>query len=101
MAAPSRKQVALLCPNPDTAYIGLVELLLNAIKSLLHAQDRWHEEVARRLALPENIEKRAILQTWQTEEARHFLIIDHGNGFDWRPTGPHTATAEALPSPGR
>lgn len=90
------KQLAQQCPNPETAFIGLIELLINAIehgnlgityaqKSHLQSQDRWEEEMERRLALPEYAEKRVTLQTWRTEETLCFHIQDQGHGFDWKP----------------
>ena len=90
------KQLAQQCPNPETAFVGLIELLINAIehgnleityaqKSQLQAQDTWDSEVERRLALPEYADKQVFLQTWQTDETLFFLIRDQGKGFDWRP----------------
>ena len=91
------KQLAQLCPNPETAYVGLIELLINAVehgnlgisytqKSLLQeTKGAWENEVERRLTLPENFEKRVFLQTWRTEEEICFLIRDQGEGFDWEP----------------
>ena len=90
------KQLAQHCPNPDTAFVGLFELLINAIehgnleityaqKSQLQAQDAWEGEIERRLALPEYANREVHLQTWQTDKSRFFLIRDQGKGFDWRP----------------
>lgn len=90
------KQLALLCPNPDTAIIGLVELLINAVehgnleityeyKSHLQDTDGWGTEVEKRLSLPENRAKRVTLQMWRSDTEIRFLISDQGKGFDWHP----------------
>lgn len=90
------RQLAQLCPDPETACIGLLELLLNAIehgnldityahKTQLRSQDAWESEVERRLTLPEYADKRVTLEMWQTEEMLCFLIRDQGKGFDWKP----------------
>lgn len=90
------KQLAQQCPNPETAFIGLLELLINAVehgnlgityaqKSHLQSQDTWEKEMERRLTLAEYAEKRVTLQMWRTKEALCFLICDQGDGFDWRP----------------
>ena len=75
--------------------IGLAELMLNAIehgnlgityaeKSELLAADRWHDEVAHRLAAKEFGNRQAELEF--TREGAHvrFTIRDEGAGFDWR-----------------
>ncbi|MGB0127756.1 MAG: response regulator [Rhodocyclaceae bacterium] len=87
---------ARLCPEPDLAVLGLSEVLTNAIehgnlgisyneKSRLKHEDRWEEEIERRLALPEYAEKRAILAFERSPTELVFTIRDCGDGFDWKP----------------
>jgi CheY-like chemotaxis protein len=88
--------IATCFPEPDMAAIGLHELLVNAVehgnlgigyseKNELLKNRRWTEEVERRLALPENLEKFASLTFKATEDAIVVDIEDNGQGFDWRP----------------
>lgn len=86
--------LAQTCVNPETVALGLSELLINAIehgnlgisyaeKSELKRQDCWQEEVERRNALPENLDKR--VRVHFRREADHSLIRieDEGSGFAW------------------
>ena len=86
--------LAQACPNPDTAVMGISELLINGIehgnlgltyaeKSMLKREDAWPAEVARRSALPENAGK-AVRVSFQ-RQARQILlrVVDQGKGFDW------------------
>jgi len=84
-----------LCPTPDLAVIGLVELLVNAIehgnlgisyadKTQLRQEGTWDHEVRRRLLLPENRGKRAEVAVVRAAYELTFTIRDHGLGFDWR-----------------
>lgn len=84
-----------LCPSPDMAVIGLVELLVNAIehgnlgisyadKTQLRQEGTWDHEVRRRLLLPENRGKRAEVAVVRAADELTFTIRDHGLGFDWR-----------------
>ena len=86
--------LATLSPSPELAVMGLSELLVNGIehgnlgidfreKYLLKEEDRWLEEVERRLALPENASKRVRLTLTQDLEDWLFVIEDEGNGFEW------------------
>ena len=86
--------LANVCPDPDTAVVGLTELLLNAVehgnlgityeeKSLMHDKDEWQQEVERRLALPENVDKRVEIRFERDADAVRFTIRDAGPGFDW------------------
>jgi DNA-binding response OmpR family regulator len=87
--------IAKATPNPERAVGGLSELMLNAVehgnlgityagKSLLLAEDRWRDEVARLLALPEHAAKRASVFFERLEGEIRFLIRDEGAGFEWR-----------------
>ncbi|MBV5340956.1 MAG: response regulator [Deltaproteobacteria bacterium] len=86
--------LASLCPDPDIASSGLVELLLNAVehgnlgityeeKKLLMYEDRWEEELKRRLALPEYMGLMATVTFERCSSALTFRITDQGQGFDW------------------
>lgn len=87
--------VGQACPNPETAAMGLSELLINAIehgnlglsyqdKMLLKQQDHWQEEIQRRSALPENAEKQVSLLYERTSRGVTFTITDQGQGFSWQ-----------------
>jgi CheY-like chemotaxis protein/anti-sigma regulatory factor (Ser/Thr protein kinase) len=87
--------IALLGPQPDTLAMGLSELLVNGVehgnlgiefseKSRLRESDSWEEEIARRLALPENQDKVVRLRVRSDESRWVFEIRDDGEGFDWR-----------------
>lgn len=86
--------LAQACPQPEKAVLGLSELLVNAVehgnlaisykeKSELRREDRWNEEVVRRLALPENQNKRVRASLARTTEGISIQIADEGSGFDW------------------
>lgn len=94
----SARQIAAflscLCPSRQSAHLGLVELLLNAIehgnlgitydeKSELIAEERLNEEIKRRLALPVYAEKVATVRFKRIAQKLVFSIEDQGNGFDW------------------
>ncbi len=86
--------LANACPDPDSAIVGLTELLLNAVehgnlgityeeKSTMHDKDEWQREVLRRLALPENADKRVEIRFERDNDSVRFTIRDAGPGFDW------------------
>ncbi len=86
--------LAQACPNPGKVSTGLSELLLNAVehgnlgityeeKSDLVENDRWHDEVNRRLKLQENAAKIVDFQMERTDHEVRYLIKDQGEGFDW------------------
>lgn len=87
--------LANTCPNPEVSVIGLTELLVNAVehgnlgisyeeKSRLYKTGGWNEEVRKRLALPENTEKRAEVSFERDRNCIRFIIRDQGAGFDWQ-----------------
>ena len=87
--------MANTCPDPPAAVIGLTELLLNAIehgnlgityeeKSMMTTKDEWYAEISRRLAMPENVNKRVELRYQRDESEIRFTIRDDGSGFDWK-----------------
>lgn len=83
------------CPDPESAVIGLTELLVNAVehgnlgityeeKSALNGARSWELEVRRRAALPENAEKRVELSIERRDGELRFTIRDQGPGFDYQ-----------------
>jgi len=87
--------LANTCPNPTATVVGLTELLVNAIehgnlgityedKTRLSSAAEWTREVERRLALPENAAKQAVVSFERTDDRIRFLIRDQGAGFDWQ-----------------
>ena len=83
------------CPNPEIVAMGLSELLINAIehgnlgisyaeKSSLKTNGDWEQEVSKRLQLPQNTGKKAVIRFTRTDENLEFTIVDQGNGFDWK-----------------
>ena len=87
--------LAQASPKPESAVLGLSELLVNAVehgnlgisyreKTALRHEDRWTEEVFRRLALPENAGKRVRALLERDDAGVSIRIRDEGLGFDWR-----------------
>jgi CheY-like chemotaxis protein len=87
--------LAQASPKPESAVLGLSELLVNAVehgnlgisyreKSALRHEDRWAEEVVRRLALTENAAKRVRAVLARDEAGVSIRICDEAEGFDWR-----------------
>ena len=82
-------------PEPRRAVIGLSELLVNAVehgnleisyleKRRLRDENRWEQEVQRRLADPA-LAARAVEVSYRREPDRvRVTIRDEGAGFDWR-----------------
>lgn len=87
--------LAQFCPRPETAAMGLSELIINAVehgnlgityaqKSALKQDDRWAEEIDRRLSLPEYQDKRVTVDFERGDDHLSFTIRDQGEGFDWQ-----------------
>ena len=87
--------LANACPDPETAVVGLTELLVNAVehgnlgityeeKSVLRNCHDWEAEVLRRLDLSENAEKKVDVHFQRAGDEIHFHIRDEGNGFEWK-----------------
>jgi CheY-like chemotaxis protein len=87
--------IAHACPNPEAAVMGISELLINGVehgnlglsyaeKCLMKQEDRWHDEVARRAALPENSTKEVRLSYRRREDSITLRVCDQGSGFSWR-----------------
>ena len=84
-----------ITPAPENAFIGLSELMINAIehgnlgitydeKSQLNEEGKWQETVEKRLLAPVNKHKAATLQINVTEEFVSYLVTDEGPGFEWQ-----------------
>lgn len=87
--------LAQACADPDRVAFGLNELLSNAVehgnlgigfdqKTQLQADDRWEEEIERRLGLPENMSKNVVVEVDRSSEGLVITITDEGMGFDWK-----------------
>ncbi len=88
--------LARACPDPESAAVGLSELMINAVehgnlgisyedKSRLLEQGAWKEEVERRLALPEYRDRRVRVDFERNDDELRLTIADEGSGFDWQP----------------
>ncbi len=86
--------LALACPQPDQAALGLAELFLNAIehgnlgigykdKRQLKIDGQWEAEMARRLISPQYSGRAVHVRMRRLEAAVEFTIEDEGAGFDW------------------
>ena len=80
-------------PTPEKVLMGLSELLINAVehgnlgityqdKTQLNEKGEWHDEVLRRLELPEYKDKVATLEFLNTGDKFTFTITDQGSGFE-------------------
>ncbi|MCW8854111.1 MAG: response regulator [Gammaproteobacteria bacterium] len=87
--------LAKMAPDPVRLVSGLTELMVNAVehgnlgitydeKGQLNEQRGWRQEVERRLALPENSDKKATIYIERNDSEIRFRIIDQGPGFEWR-----------------
>lgn len=84
-------------PDPGRIVIGLTELMINAVEHgnlglgyekkvelISQGEDVWQEEIDRRLELPENKDKKAVVHLDQKEESIIITITDQGPGFKWQ-----------------
>jgi len=87
--------LAAACPEPDKVAMGLSEMLINAIehgnlgisykeKSQLIEDEKWKEEIERRLTLDEYSKLKASAVFERKENEISILISDQGKGFDWQ-----------------
>lgn len=87
--------IAQACPNPDNAVLGISELLVNGVehgnlglsyeeKSELKRTDGWKTEIERRSTLPENRDKRVILNFQRDNTGITLTVSDQGKGFPWQ-----------------
>lgn len=86
--------LAAMCPDPDKATRGLIELLMNSVehgnlgisyeeKKQLMYDDGWETELKRRLSLPAYRERKTVVSVKRNAESLVFRIADQGNGFEW------------------
>lgn len=86
--------VAQACPSPDSAVMGISELLINGVehgnlgltyaeKAELKRSDRWEEEITSRAGLPANANKLVRLTYRRTASDITLTVTDEGSGFDW------------------
>lgn len=87
--------IANCFPDPNVVVYGLSELMINAVehgnlgisyaeKSELLFEGTWHAEVARRMLLPENMNKFVSLHFESSAKEITVRIKDQGQGFDWQ-----------------
>jgi DNA-binding response OmpR family regulator len=85
--------IASATPEPEHAMV-IAEILLNAVehgnlgityedKGRLVEDSTWHEEIERRLALPENQRKYAVVRMKRDGNNLRIEIEDQGPGFDF------------------
>ncbi|MBS1209362.1 MAG: response regulator with CheY-like receiver, AAA-type ATPase, and DNA-binding domain [Proteobacteria bacterium] len=86
--------LALTAQDGETVAMGLAELLVNGIehgnlgidfqtKARLKSEERWLEEVHRRLELPEHQDKRVHVKVQCEDKMMTVAISDQGPGFRW------------------
>lgn len=82
-------------PHPKKVITGIQELFINALehgnlaisyeeKTKLNNSFTWEEELARRLALPENKDKFVKVEFIRDNPTLRLTITDQGNGFNWQ-----------------
>lgn len=87
--------IAAACPEPQSAVVGISELLINAVehglaglgyerKGALLDAGGWETEVERLLRLPENEGRTVEVQFVRDPDAIALTVRDPGPGFDWR-----------------
>jgi CheY-like chemotaxis protein len=86
--------IANCFPDPQSAVLGLYELMLNAVehgnlgikydeKTTLVMEGRWHDEVLARLEGEKYGSRRAVLNYVMQDDFIEVVIIDEGEGFNW------------------
>jgi len=86
--------IANACPDPGSA-LSMSELFINAVehgnlgigyeeKTKFMEQGTWHEEINRRLVLPENGEKYVTVRLERGRDNMTVSIEDQGPGFDFQ-----------------
>lgn len=87
--------IANCFPDPERVITGIAELIINAVehgnldisyeeKSDLLKRGVWHDEVDRRVNLPEHKNKIVQVTFCRKEEGLCVQIEDEGKGFEWR-----------------
>ena len=82
-------------PQPHLTASGLADLMVNAIehgnlgityaeKTRLKLDGTWESEIERRLALPENCDRFALVRLECFPDRIQYTITDQGPGFDWQ-----------------
>jgi anti-sigma regulatory factor (Ser/Thr protein kinase) len=82
-------------PDPERALTGISELLINAVehgnldisyeeKTKLVEENRWKDEVSRRLQDPVNNNKNVTVIFEKKGEAYYLQVTDQGKGFNWQ-----------------
>jgi anti-sigma regulatory factor (Ser/Thr protein kinase) len=82
-------------PDPERMVLGISELLVNAVehgnlgityeeKTDLNRLGTWEDEIERRLALPQNVDKLVHVHYEKDEDEIILTISDEGTGFDWQ-----------------
>lgn len=82
-------------PDPDRALTGISELLINAVehgnlgisydeKTALMETNSWRKEVARRLRLPQFMEKEVTVIFEKKQGTYYLQVTDQGEGFNWK-----------------
>lgn len=85
-----------LCLEPESASVGLIELLVNAVehgnlgityaeKAELRKNFTWEDEIARRLTQAPYAERKVRVSVKREENELEFMVQDQGNGFVWDP----------------
>ena len=86
--------LANACPDPDKVLSGINELFTNAIehgnlgigyyeKARLKHDNTWHEEIEKRITLPEYSSKFVDVDFEHNGNHISMTISDQGKGFDW------------------
>lgn len=86
--------LAQFFPDPDLVITGISELFLNAVehgnlaisydlKSELVRDNRWKQEVEKRLADPQYRDRVVTVVLKRSEDSCFLQIQDEGQGFDW------------------
>jgi len=81
--------------DPDRTLSGISELLINAVehgnlgisyetKSSLVAEEKWQEEIGKRLDDPQYAGRKVTVIFERKENACYIQITDEGDGFDWK-----------------
>lgn len=88
--------LAKLFPNPNKVILGISEILTNAVehgnlnityqeKTDLNMKCEWKDEVNKRLALPENKDKRVWISYIKKDDEIILNVKDEGEGFEYHP----------------
>jgi DNA-binding response OmpR family regulator len=83
------------CPDPKRVVLGLQELLTNAVehgnlgisyadKTRLVLENRWVDEVERRLSQPDYAQRTVTVTLSRASGEITMTIQDEGDGFDWQ-----------------